>query len=135
MDAYILIFLAYVMKLMEWFMVDESTLQLFRLQAGICKTLADPNRLLILHELRDGEMSVGQLTSSLNIPQSNMSRHLAVLREHNVVTTRREGTTIYYSLANPKIAQACDLVHEVLEGQLTRNQALAGGWHPVEKTE
>ena len=106
-------------------MIDEHLAQLFHLQAEICKTLADPTRLLILHELKEGEMSVGQLTSSLGIPQSSVSRHLAVLRERDVVTTRREGTTIFYSLANPKIAEACALVREVIEGHLMRSQRLA----------
>lgn len=106
-------------------MIDEHAAQLFKLQADICKTLADPTRLMILNELKKGEMSVGQLTVNLGLLQTNVSRHLAVLRERTVVTTRRDGTTIYYSLASPKIAEACELVREVLEGQLTRNQRLA----------
>ncbi|MBI4284805.1 MAG: winged helix-turn-helix transcriptional regulator [Chloroflexi bacterium] len=105
-------------------MIDEHAAQLFRLQADICKTLGDPNRLMILHELSQGETPVGQLAASLGLSQSNVSRHLAVLRERGVVQTRREGTTIYYSLASPKIAQACDLVREVLEGRLARSQSL-----------
>ena len=106
-------------------MIDESMAQLFKHQANICKTLADAKRLMILHELRDGEASVGQLVSSLGLPQANVSQHLAILRERGIVTTRRKGTTIYYSLANPKIGEACDLVREVLADQLSQNQALA----------
>ena len=106
-------------------MLDDSKIQLFQHQASICKTLADAKRLMILHELRDGEMSVGQLASSLDLPQSNVSQHLAILRERGIVTTRRDGTTIYYKLANPKIGEACDLVREVLADQLSQNQVLA----------
>ena len=106
-------------------MVEESKTYLFKLQADICQTLADPKRLMLLHELREGEKSVGQLVSSLRLPQANVSRHLAILRERGIVLTRREGTTIYYSLASPKIAEACNLVREVLEGQLVRQQTLA----------
>ena len=106
-------------------MIEESQLQLFKHQASICKTLADPKRLMILHELRDAEASVGQLVASLGLPQANVSQHLAILRERGIVTTRRKGTTIYYSLANPKIGEACDLVREVLADQLSQNQALA----------
>jgi DNA-binding transcriptional ArsR family regulator len=109
--------------------LDPETIELFRLQAEICKTLADPNRLMLLHLLRDGEKSVGQLVESLRLPQSNVSRHLAVLRERSLVETRREGTTIFYRMANPKIGEACDLVREVLESQLTRNQALANSFN------
>jgi ArsR family transcriptional regulator len=105
-------------------MLNESKVQLFKQQASICKTLADPKRLMILHELQDGEKSVNQLVSALDLPQANVSQHLAILRERSIVTTRREGTTIYYKPANPKIGQACDLVREVLADQLSRNQAL-----------
>src|SRR4030042_45582 len=106
-------------------MIDESKAQLFKHQAAICKTLADPKRLMILHELRDGEKSVNQIVSALGLPQANVSQHLAILRERGIVTTRRVGTTINYKLANPKIGQACDLVREVLADQLSKNQALA----------
>lgn len=105
-------------------MPDPGIIELFRLQAEICKTLSDPNRLMLLHELRDGERSVGQLVSKLTLPQSNVSRHLAVLRERSLVETRRDGTTIYYRLANAKIGEACDLVREVLQSHLMRNQEL-----------
>ena len=106
-------------------MIDESRMEVFRLQAEICKTMADVKRLMIIHELRDGEKSVGQLVSEMGVPQANVSQHLALLRERDIVSTRREGTSIFYSLANPKIGQACDMVQEVLADQLARNQVLA----------
>ena len=59
-------------------MIDEAQMQLFRLQAEICKTMADSKRLMILHELREGEMSVGQLVSNLELPQANVSQHLSM---------------------------------------------------------
>jgi ArsR family transcriptional regulator, virulence genes transcriptional regulator len=105
--------------------MDASLVNLFKLQAEICKTLADTNRLMIVHELREGERSVSQLMSALNLPQSNVSRHLAILRQNNIVATRREGTSIYYRLANLRIAEACDLVREVLKSNLAQNEALS----------
>ena len=115
-------------------MSSEDLKQLFTLQAGICKTLADTTRLMILHELKKGELSVSELTANLELPQSNVSRHLAVLREHAAVLTRREGTTIYYRLADPKIAQACDLVREVLSGRLVRSRTLAKSLDSLKKS-
>lgn len=105
--------------------MDESLRRLFELQAEITKTMADSKRLMILHELRSGEMSVGQLASSLELAQSNISRHLSVLRERGIVVTRREGTTVYYRLTDERIVAACDLVREVLRGTLARGQELA----------
>jgi len=105
--------------------MDDTKIEIFKLQAEICKTLSDYKRLMIIHCLRDGEMSVGQIVSDLDIPQSNVSQHLANLRERGVVVTRRKGATIYYSLSSPLIGQACDMVQKVLNDQLTRKQALA----------
>lgn len=103
---------------------DEMT-QVFRLQAAICKTLADTSRLMILYELQDGERSVGRLATGLGLSQSNVSRHLAVLREQGVVDTSRDGTTIYYRLSDPKITDACRIMREILEGRLARSHQLS----------
>ena len=98
--------------------------EIFELQAEICKTLAQPKRLMIVNELRAGRKSVGQLASSLGLSQPNVSQHLSKLRKRGIVETRREGTTVYYSLASPKIAEACDLVHKLLEEQLKKGEEL-----------
>ncbi len=97
---------------------------IFELQADICRSLADPKRLMIISLLRDGEKSVGELTAGLGIRQANISQHLSILRAQGLVNTRREGATIFYSLRSPRIAQACDLVHEFLMENLAISQEL-----------
>jgi ArsR family transcriptional regulator len=106
-------------------LTNQQKQQLFKMQAEICKALSDPKRLMIVHELRDGELSVGQLGTQLELPQANVSQHLAILRKHGVVNTRRDGTTIYYSLASCKIGEACDMVRGVLTEQLSNNRELS----------
>ena len=93
--------------------------QLHELHARVCKAIADPKRLLIIYELRDKELSVGDLCEALHLSQSNVSQHLTVLRERGVVTSRREGTTIYYSLRSQKVVQAVDLLREFMAESLT----------------
>jgi ArsR family transcriptional regulator len=105
---------------------DNEIFEVFRLQAGLCKSLSDPKRLRIIHELRHGEKSVGEIAEMLGLKQSNTSQHLAVLRKAGIVVTRRENSSVFYSLANPKIGEACDIVREVLVDQLRKNQVLAG---------
>lgn len=102
-------------------MVTDEMVQVFRLQAAICKTLADANRLMILYELKDGERSVGRLAAELGLSQSNVSRHLSVLREQGVVDSCRNGTSIYYSLSDPKITEACRIMRDILERRLARS--------------
>ncbi|HLI10011.1 MAG TPA: metalloregulator ArsR/SmtB family transcription factor [Alphaproteobacteria bacterium] len=68
------------------------------------RSLASRHRLMILCSLveRD-EMSVGELRERLGLTQSNLSRHLATLREEGLVATRREGTVIHYHVASPRV--------------------------------
>ncbi len=91
-------------------MTEKYNDELFRLKAELCKTFSDPKRLMIISELREGEKSVGELVASLEAPQAFISRHLAVLRHRGVVSARREGVNVYYSLTNPRILEACDIV-------------------------
>ncbi len=98
---------------------------IYELQAEISKTLAHPIRLAILHSLRDGEKTVNELTEMLGSRQSNLSQHLALLRQRGIVKTRKQGASIFYSTSNPKINQACDMVREVLLDQLRQRQDLA----------
>lgn len=97
---------------------------IYNMQAGISKTLANPIRLAILHTLRDGEKSVNELTDVLGISQSNISQHLAIMRQVGILKTRKQATNIFYSVTNPKINQACDMVREVLIDQLSQNHEL-----------
>ncbi len=103
----------------------EFDMTIYELQAEISKTLAHPLRLAILHNLKSGEKTVNQLTLTLGASQSNISQHLAILRQRQIVKTRKDGTNIYYRVASPKISQACDMVREVLIEQLSEKQELA----------
>ena len=105
--------------------MNARDLELFRLKAELCKTFSDPKRLIILDELRKGEKAVGELAQILGISQAVVSRQLAILREKGVVTPRREGTNVFYRLADDKICEACDLVHEILIKQIEKNRELS----------
>jgi ArsR family transcriptional regulator len=88
------------------------------LYARVCRALADPKRLLIINELRNGPKAVGEVASALDISQPNVSRHLAVLRDRGFVTAERVGSTVQYSLASPKILRAMDLLREFMTEEL-----------------
>lgn len=69
---------------------------------GLLKVLANPDRLLILCRLSEGELCVSELEKSLEICQPTLSQQLTVLRDEGLVTTRREGKHIHYRLASPE---------------------------------
>lgn len=81
--------------------------------AAYLKTLAHEGRLMILCHLGSGEKSVGELEDLLNIRQAAVSQMLARLREEGLVEPRREGKTIYYSLADTKTEQVIGLLYNL----------------------
>lgn len=87
----------------------------YRAHSEICKTIAHAKRLEILDTLRRGEMSVNQIAEAMGVLPANVSQQLAVLRGAGVLETRREGTSVFYRIANPKILQAYDLMTEVMK--------------------
>jgi ArsR family transcriptional regulator len=97
---------------------------LFELQSEVCKTLASPKRLEILNALKDGEKTVSELVEILGVPKANVSQHLAVMRHKGILKSRRDGVNIFYSVANPKVIQACVLMREVLTEQMQERSKL-----------
>lgn len=96
----------------------QTELEIHALHARLCKAIADPKRLLIINELRDGPMTVGDLAEALQISQSNASQHLAILRERGVVQAERSGTHVSYSLRGEKVVKAVDLLREFMAEDL-----------------
>lgn len=98
--------------------------ELYEKHAEICKTLSNPVRLEIINLLRDKEKSVTELVRITKISQSNVSQHLTILRQNNLVLTKRKGKNIYYRLAYPEMIKACDIMGNILFKQLERNENL-----------
>ncbi|NTU55938.1 MAG: helix-turn-helix transcriptional regulator [Anaerolineales bacterium] len=98
--------------------------EITQLHAEICAGLADPNRILILYSLSQSPRNVTELCNELNMPQPLVSRHLKVLRERGMVTTKRHGTNILYILADDRLIQALDLLRAVMRDGLTKRAEL-----------
>lgn len=104
--------------------MDRAAAQeIHELHARICKAIADPKRLMIISELRDGPMSVSDLCRALDLTQTNASQHLAVLRERGIVTTERVGPSILYSLRSDKVLRAVDLLREFMAETMAQHTA------------
>ena len=99
--------------------------EFFQLHAHLCKALAHPTRLLIIDELRDGQVSVGELAERLGLSPSNLSQHLGVLRDQRLVLSRRDGNVVYYRLRDQRVTEAFDLLREVLRRVLREGGRLA----------
>ena len=104
--------------------------ELFQIKADLCKTLAHPKRQMVIAELRSGEKMVSVIAEAIDVSQSSTSHHLAVLRDGGIVSIRRDGSKIYYSLVDPKITEACDLMHNVLMTRMAKSKELANKFVP-----
>lgn len=80
---------------------------------GALKILANPERLLLLCQLSRGELSVGELEEQLDIHQPTLSQQLGVLRMEGVVSTRREGKRIFYSVADARVMRVLEVLYRV----------------------
>ena len=81
--------------------------------AAIARALADPKRLCVVERLAGGEQSVSELSREVGCQVPNMSQHLAVLRSAGLVASRRDGSTIFYRLADDRVLDAYRLLQQV----------------------
>jgi DNA-binding transcriptional ArsR family regulator len=81
--------------------------------AAVARALSDPKRLCVLETLASGERSVSDLSREVRCQVPNMSQHLGVLRSAGLVSARREGTTIYYSLSDERVIEAYRLLQDI----------------------
>ena len=79
----------------------------------LLKALSHPHRLTLLCQMIDGERSVGDLAAALGLRESTASQHLSLLRRDGLVRTRREGQTIWYSIASAPAQQVMQTLFEV----------------------
>jgi DNA-binding transcriptional ArsR family regulator len=99
--------------------VQQLTQEVTQLHANLCSALADPHRILLLYALVEKPLNVNELTADLKISQPATSRHLKVLRDHGLVKATRIGQNVEYSINDPRIIEALDLLREVLRSRLT----------------
>jgi ArsR family transcriptional regulator len=92
--------------------------EISRFKAEFFKALAHPLRIRILDELRKGEVGVNDLCSRLDVEQSNLSQQLAVLRNRNILATRKDGQSVYYSVRDPQLFELLDVAKKIFNNHL-----------------
>ena len=98
----------------------------YELHARLCGTFSSPKRLEILSLLRDGELTVTEIQIKMSINKTNLSQHLTLMKDRGILKSRREGQHIYYSIVNPKVMQAYDLMSEILRDSIDKQVAQLG---------
>lgn len=100
---------------------------IYVLKADFFRALGHPARVRILELISEEERAVGDLQTELGIDSSGTSQHLAALRRQGLVETRREGTTIFYKLKDPRVTQLLTVAREILTSNLTQTRELLDG--------
>ncbi len=104
--------------------VGSSPRPVHEIKATLFRVLGHPVRIRILELLRDGEQSVGWLQSELGLGEGSTSQHLAALRRIGFVEGRRQGTTIFYRVDNPRVFDLLAAGRDIITAQLTDQQTL-----------
>ena len=87
-------------------------------QAELCKLFGNASRILILWSLSDRELPVTEIADEVGTSLQNTSQHLALLKEHNIVSARRDGQTIYYRIAENEWLKCCPILTKPLSSDV-----------------
>jgi DNA-binding transcriptional ArsR family regulator len=96
----------------------------YALKADFFRVLGHPARVRVLQLLRDGELSVGALQDALELDSSGTSQHLTALRKQGLVVGRKEGTSVYYRVRDPRTLELLELAKGIISATLELNRAL-----------
>lgn len=114
--------------------MDQSPPPVAQIKAELFRALAHPVRVRALELLVQEERSVGELATALDIDGSHLSQQLAVLRRADVVATRRDGNTIYYSVPNPGISALLKTARDLIVASLQNSSSLLASLEPDAET-
>ena len=93
-----------------------DALRLFK--ANVFQALSHPTRIAIVEVLRDGELPAGVIVERLGLEQANASQHFSVLRAKNIVTSRKEGNQVFYSVRDPLLIEVLDILRRYFQAHI-----------------
>lgn len=99
-----------------------ETLRQFK--ANIFQALAHPTRIAIIELLRDGELPVAVVIDHLGIEPANASQHFAVLKSKHIVTSRKEGTQVFYAVRDPLLLEVLDVMRRYFQAHMEEAQSM-----------
>jgi ArsR family transcriptional regulator len=101
--------------------------QLYAYHAEMCKVFSHPKRLEVINLLRDGELSVTDLSLKLGLTVGNLSQHLNMMKDRRILVSTKRGNMVYYRIVNPKLLECFDMMREMLFEQIRKDATLIPG--------
>lgn len=114
------------------FLMPENLRQF---KANIFQALSHPSRIAIVEQLREGELSAGEIIERTGLEQANASQHFAVLRAKHIVTTRKEGNQVFYSVRDPLLIEVLDIMRRYFQAHIEEAMAMLKEIDAEEKVE
>ncbi|MBN2753369.1 MAG: winged helix-turn-helix transcriptional regulator [Candidatus Goldbacteria bacterium] len=96
--------------------------ELIKAQSEICKTFSNPNRLKIIKLLCVKEQSASQIIKQTGLGKANLSQHMSVLSNKGIVLSRKQGQSVFYSIADERIPKVCMMMGEITMSTLERKK-------------
>ena len=91
-----------------------QNLEIYEIHSEFLRAIANPKRLRILNEVGDTKITVGELASLLNISVSNISQHLKILKNYEILKSEKIGHRVYYSITDIRIVEICQSMRQVI---------------------
>jgi ArsR family transcriptional regulator len=98
--------------------------KIYEIHAEMCKVFTSPTRIELIFLLEGGRKCVSELIELTGLNQPNISQHLQLMKDKKIVKTEKEGNRVFYTLTNPKISEAFEIIREILEEQLSESKKL-----------
>ena len=95
-------------------MPNSKNFKIFEIQSEFCRAIANPKRLRILNEIENNKITVGELAITLDLAVSNVSQHLRILKDAEIVKTEKIGQNVFYSITDTRIIDICQLMREII---------------------
>jgi DNA-binding transcriptional ArsR family regulator len=95
-------------------------------KASVFQALAHPTRIAVIEVLKEGELSAGAIQERLSVEQANLSQHLAILRSRQLVTNRKEGNQVFYSLRNSVLIEVLEIMRRYFQAHLNESVQMLG---------
>ncbi len=106
--------------------------QIYAYHAEMCQVFSHPKRLEVINVLRDGEMTVTELSQKVGMTVGNLSQHLSMMKDRHILLSRKEGNQVHYRIANPRLLRCFDMMREMLFEQIRKDAALIPETRPME---
>ncbi|HEY0276706.1 MAG TPA: metalloregulator ArsR/SmtB family transcription factor [Solirubrobacterales bacterium] len=110
---------------------EDPKRSLRKVEADFFRTLGHPARVRVVELLREGEMTVGEIQVELGIDSSGTSQHLGAMRRQGILESRREGTSVYYGVRDPRVFQLLESARQVIGSHLEEASAMLGELSPA----